>query len=270
MTEWLGRAHRLFPQSVCETLQHHALDRYGMSDLLKDPKTLASLEPNKDLLKALLTFRDRASPHIADAVRKVAREVVEDILRRLKPKVTSAFSGRRTGSAVRRSNLFRTSIARGTLRENLKNYDAQRARVIADRLRFFSKQSRRLPWTVFLCVDQSRSMVDSIIHSAVMATILASLPGVRVKLVVFDTSIVDLSERIDDPAGVLLSVRLGGGTLIGRAMTLLREIDRQSDTHGIRAHKRLLRGREPAHHARLRRPHERSPREARGPCGSQR
>ncbi len=52
-----------------------------------------------------------------------------------------------------------------------------------------------------------------------MATILASLPGVRVKLVVFDTSIVDLSERIDDPAGVLLSVRLGGGTLIGRAMT---------------------------------------------------
>ncbi len=139
VTEWLGRAHRLFPQSVCETLQHHALDRYGMSDLLKDPKTLASLEPNKDLLKALLTFRDRASPHIADAVRKVAREVVEDILRRLKPKVTSAFSGRR--HRFRRSSLKSLSNFdwRGTLRENLKNYDAQRARVIADRLRFFSK-----------------------------------------------------------------------------------------------------------------------------------
>jgi hypothetical protein len=61
--------------------------------------------------------------------------------------------------------------------------------------------------------------VDSVIHSAVMAAILAGLPGVKVKLVVFDTSIVDLSDRLDDPVGVLLSVQLGGGTYIGRAMS---------------------------------------------------
>ena len=30
--------------------QQHALDRYGISDLLNDPKTLESLEPNQDLL----------------------------------------------------------------------------------------------------------------------------------------------------------------------------------------------------------------------------
>ena len=41
----------------------------------------------------------------------------------------------------------------------------------------------------------------------------------RVKLVVFDTSVVDLSDHIDDPVEVLMSVQLGGGTDIGQAMT---------------------------------------------------
>jgi hypothetical protein len=51
-----------------------------------------------------------------------------------------------------------------------------------------------------------------------MAGILAGLPMVRVKLVVFDTSIVDLSDRVDDPVEVLMSVQLGGGTNIGQAL----------------------------------------------------
>ncbi|MCH9806528.1 MAG: VWA domain-containing protein [Alphaproteobacteria bacterium] len=216
--DWLGKARKLFPQSVYETLQGHALERYGMKELLNDPKTLASLEPNRDLLKALMTFRDKASPAVAEMVRQIARQVIEDILRRLKPRVTTAFSGQR--NRFRRSSL--KSLAnfdwRGTLRENLKNFDAERNRIIADRLRFYSRQTRQLPWTVILCVDQSGSMLNSVIHSAVMAAILSGLPGVTVKLVVFDTSIVDLSDRLDDPVEVLLSVQLGGGTYIGRAM----------------------------------------------------
>ena len=38
-------------------------------------------------------------------------------------------------------------------------------------------------------------MVGSVIHSAVLAGILAGLPGVTVKLVVFDTSVVDLTRH---------------------------------------------------------------------------
>ncbi len=63
-------------------------------------------------------------------------------------------------------------------------------------------------------------MVDSVIHSAVMAGILAGLPTVRVRLVVFDTSVVDLSEHVSDPVEVLMSVQLGGGTNIGQAVRL--------------------------------------------------
>jgi Mg-chelatase subunit ChlD len=61
-------------------------------------------------------------------------------------------------------------------------------------------------------------MASSVIHSAVMAGILAGLPSLRVSLVVFDTSVVDLSGHVDDPVEVLMSVQLGGGTDIGGAL----------------------------------------------------
>jgi hypothetical protein len=61
-------------------------------------------------------------------------------------------------------------------------------------------------------------MADSVIHSAVMAGIFAGLPSLRVKLVVFDTEVIDLSEQADDPVEVLMSVQLGGGTDIAKAL----------------------------------------------------
>jgi Mg-chelatase subunit ChlD len=61
-------------------------------------------------------------------------------------------------------------------------------------------------------------MAGSVIYSAVMAGILSGLPLINVKLVVFDTSVVDLSDHIDDPVELLMSVQLGGGTNIGQAM----------------------------------------------------
>ena len=59
---WIGEARELFPRSVFEALQAHAVDRLGLTELLADPKTLDSLEPNGDLLRALIAFKGRASP----------------------------------------------------------------------------------------------------------------------------------------------------------------------------------------------------------------
>ena len=61
-------------------------------------------------------------------------------------------------------------------------------------------------------------MTGSIIYSAVMAQIISNLPFAEVKLIIFDTKIVDLSEEADDPAQILMSVQLGGGTDIGKAL----------------------------------------------------
>lgn len=215
---WLGKARSLFPNDVFETLQGHALDRYGLTDLLKDPKTLDALEPNAELLKVLLSVHDRADPAIKAKLREVADRIIRDIIAKLRHDVMRSFSG--TRNRFKRSQIPSAANFdwRNTLRENLKTYDPERKRIIAQNLRFNSREKRRLPWTVVLCVDQSGSMTDSIIHAAVMAAILCGLPGVTVKMVLFDTSILDVSDKLVDPLETLLSVQLGGGTNIGSAV----------------------------------------------------
>ncbi len=82
-------------------------------------------------------------------------------------------------------------------------------------------------WQLVLLVDQSGSMVDSVIHSAVMAACLWQLPGIRTHLVAFDTSVVDLTADVADPVELLMKVQLGGGTNIASAMEYGRQLIEQ-------------------------------------------
>jgi Mg-chelatase subunit ChlD len=216
---WLDEMKQLFPASVFEAIQGHAIERLGMAELLGNAEALRRLEPNLALMKVLLAFRGQADPSVAGAIREVVRQVVEDLRRRLATKLAQAFSGARNRFKSSPQKRMANFDVRATIRANLKNYQPDRRALVAERLKFTARQRRTIPWTVILCVDQSGSMLDSIIHAAVLASILASLPAVAVKLVLFDTSVVDLSDRVDDPVDLLLSVRLGGGTDIGKAVT---------------------------------------------------
>jgi len=218
LPSWLDALKEIFPASVFETIQHHAIERFEMAGLLSDPEALARLEPNLDLMKVLMAFRGRASPAVAEPIRKIVAQVVEELKRRLSAQVAQAFAGSR--NRFRRSPQKRLANfdVRATVRANLQHYQAARRSIIAERLVFTSRQRRQLPWTIILCVDQSGSMLGSVIHAAVLASILAGLPALNIKLVVFDTAVVDLADRVDDPVDLLLSVQLGGGTNIGKAV----------------------------------------------------
>lgn len=215
---WLSEVRELFPKETVAIIEKHALDRYGLTELVTDPEILRRLEPNFELLKMLLTFRGHLKGEVLNEARRVIRVVVDEIKQRLETEIRQAFSGR--------SNRFRHSNVkvaqnldwRGTIRKNLKNYSTARKQMVIDNVLFFSRIQRRLPWRVILCVDQSGSMAGSVIYSAVMAGILAGLPLINVNLVVFDTSVVDLSAHVEDPVELLMSVQLGGGTNIGQVM----------------------------------------------------
>jgi uncharacterized protein with von Willebrand factor type A (vWA) domain len=77
---------------------------------------------------------------------------------------------------------------------------------------------------VILLVDVSGSMEPSVIYSAMMAAILSAVPWVTVHFVAFNTEIIDLTDRVDDPLGLLLEVEVGGGTHIARALRYAREL----------------------------------------------
>ncbi|WP_273654612.1 VWA domain-containing protein [Cellulomonas fimi] len=219
VVDWLGEVRELFPRETVEVVQRHALDRYGLTELVSDPEVLARIEPDEHLLRTLLLLKGHLDPRVMAEVRRIVRVVVDDLRRRLESEVRAAFTGRT--NRHRHSPLARgTSFdARGTVRANLRHWDADGRRLVVERPLFFERNTRRIPWEVVLLVDQSGSMVGSVIHSAVMAGILAGLPAYRLRLVAFDTSVVDLTEVAGDPVELLMSVQLGGGTDIAQAVT---------------------------------------------------
>ena len=62
-------------------------------------------------------------------------------------------------------------------------------------------------------------MGESVIYSSVMACILASMAALKTRIVAFDTNIVDLTEKSDDPVDLLYGFQLGGGTDINKSIT---------------------------------------------------
>lgn len=173
-----------------------------------------------ELLKLLLAFRHQLqNQEVLAAARRIIQQVVEEIRQRLEGEVKRQLFGKRSRSGRSALRVAQNLDWRNTIRKNLKHYDPETRRLYVRELKFYSRVERQLPWEILLCIDQSGSMAGSVIHSAVMAGILAGLPSIRVRLVVFNTAIVDLSEHADDPVEVLMNVQLGGGTAIAGALT---------------------------------------------------
>jgi Mg-chelatase subunit ChlD len=117
-----------------------------------------------------------------------------------------------------------------TIRANLKHYQPEYGTVVpATRIGHGRKRSSLKD--VILCIDQSGSMATSVVYAGIFGAVLASLPALSTQVVVFDTSVVDLTEKLSDPVEVLFGTQLGGGTDIGRALGYCQSlIRRPSDT----------------------------------------
>ncbi|NUR60741.1 MAG: VWA domain-containing protein [Catenulispora sp.] len=222
--DWLEGITKLFPKETVERLTRDAVDRYQIHDLVTDPRVLERVEPSLALLKAVLRTKHLMDPKVLELARKLVAVVVEELMRRLATEVRHAFSGTRMRrpSQVR---LARNFDVKRTLRGNLGHYQPQERKLYIEDAYFFTRSRRRVDnWQVILLVDQSGSMVSSVIHSAVTAACLWGLPGVRTHLVAFDTSVVDLTSDVTDPVELLMKVQLGGGTDIAQAVQYAGEL----------------------------------------------
>jgi len=216
--EWLQRVKRLFPQKTVEIMQKQALDKYNLTQLLTDESVLRQLEPNMNLLKNILSFRNMMPDRVKKLAYTIVEQVIRDIQKKLEIQVRKTFYGRKLHNSNSPYKIFRNFDFKQTIRKNLKNYNAEYGTIIPERLYFNQNIRRYNPWHIVILVDESGSMLDSVIYSAVMASIFVKMPFLSVKLVIFDTSVVDLTDHLDDPVATLMKVQLGGGTDIHKAL----------------------------------------------------
>jgi Mg-chelatase subunit ChlD len=216
--DWLSDVHRLFPKETIERLEKDAVERYEIHEVVTNPEVLARATPNETLLKAVLRTKHLMNPELLAMARELVAKVVKQLMEKLARTVRTSWTGSRIR---RRSNhkLAKNFDAKATIRENLGGWDRTKRRLLIRRPLFHSRARKSCEkWQVILLVDESGSMLGSVIHSAVTATCLWGLPGVKTHLCIFDTSVVDLTDRVTDPVEILMRVQLGGGTDIGRAV----------------------------------------------------
>jgi uncharacterized protein with von Willebrand factor type A (vWA) domain len=217
--EWINQVHELFPKRTIERIEKDALERYKLDEMVTNPEVLARARPSTSLLKAVLHTKHLMNQEVLAIARHMVRRVVEELMEKLARPMQSIFLGaidRRRRSSLRVAKNF---DARTTVRRNLANYHPDSKKLYIKTPFFHSRVRRQTDrWQVIILVDESGSMADSVIHSAVTAAIFHGIRCIRTHLVLFDTSVVDVTNDVADPVETIMKVQLGGGTDIGGAL----------------------------------------------------
>jgi Mg-chelatase subunit ChlD len=225
VSRWLGDIREYFPSSVVQVLQRDAIERLDLKRLLMEPEVLETLLPDVHLVADLIAMSRVIPAKTRDTARAVVRKVVEQLMQRLSEPTRAAVMGALNRAARNLRPRHSEIDWPRTIKANLKHYQPAYQTVIPE-TRIGYGRRRQSMRHVILCIDQSGSMAASVVYSAIFGAVLASLPAVSTSLVVFDTSIVDLTDELDDPVDLLFSVQLGGGTDINGAVAYCQQLVR--------------------------------------------
>jgi len=221
--EWAEELEDLFGARVREEVLGRAAGA-GRSGAILEVQP-DEVTPSIELLEQILSLKGGLSEERLARLRRLVARVVKALVEALAIRLRPAF----TGSVVARPTRRRGGPLdlRRTVSRNLRTVRFRSdgtPQLAPDDLIFKTRARRTLDWRVVLVVDVSGSMEPSVIYSALMAAILSGLPSVDTRFVAFSTDVVDMSDKVTDPLGLLMEVVVGGGTDIARALRYARQL----------------------------------------------
>ena len=230
VSRWLGDIREFFPQTVVQVIQRDAIKRLNLTSLLTEKEMLETVVLDVHLVATLMSLSRVIPEKNKEMARQVVRKVVDELLRKLSAPTQQAVTGALNRSSRRRNPRYNEIDWKTTITKNLKNYQPDYKTIIPE-VRIGYGRKRKAMKDIILCLDQSGSMGTSVIYSGIFGSVLASIPAVSTRMVVFDTAVVDLTDDLQDPVDLLFGVQLGGGTDISRALTYCQGvITRPQDT----------------------------------------
>jgi Mg-chelatase subunit ChlD len=230
IARWLGDIRNYFPAPVVRMMQQDALKKLNLRKVLNQPELLAEIEPDINLVATLLSLKKVMNAETRETARQVVRQVVEELQKRLEFPLRQAIAGSLNRSLrTRRPKAKEINWGR-TIYANLKHYQPEYKTVVPETLVGYGRKRSALR-DVILAIDSSGSMAQSVVYASIYGAVMAAIEALATKLVMFDTSVVDLTEELSDPVEMLFGIRLGGGTNIGRALTFCQQlVTRPRDT----------------------------------------
>ncbi len=230
VNRWLGDIRKYFPSQVVQVMQKDALDRLGLHQMLVEPELLKTLEVNIHLVATLLSLQDIIPDKTRETARKVVRELTDQLIKKLKEPIRQSVRGALDRSIRNNRPRLHEINWNKTILKNLKHYQADKKTIIPERLVGYGSKRNGLKHIILL-VDQSGSMASSVVYASIIASILASIPTLTTRFILFDTAVADLSDRIEDPVDLLFGSQLGGGTDINQALAYSEKyLEKPSDT----------------------------------------
>lgn len=217
VNRWLGDIRKYFPKSVVQIMQKDAFERLNIEKMLFEPEFLESIEPDVNLIGTLLSLNKVMPNKTKETARKVVRKVVKELEKKLTNPMREAVAGSINRATRNRRPKLKEIDWKKTIKANLKHYQKDLKTIIPETLIGYGKKGQALR-KVILLVDQSGSMVTSVVYAGVFGAILASLKSIKTHVVVFDTAVVDLTPELHDPVDLLFGTQLGGGTDINKAV----------------------------------------------------
>ncbi|MFJ8849185.1 VWA domain-containing protein [Streptomyces sp. NPDC102437] len=204
---------RLIPEIGPElaTIEADLVKRMHLREVLADSVLASRLTPSMSLIEQLLRDKNNLSGVALANAKNLIRRFVDEVAEVLRTQVEKATVGPLDRS-VPPKRVFRNLDLDRTIWKNLTNWSPEEERLYVDRLYYRHTARRTTPQRLIVVVDQSGSMVDSMVNCTILASIFAGLPKVDVHLIAYDTQALDLTPWVHDPFETLLRTNLGGGT----------------------------------------------------------
>jgi hypothetical protein len=204
-------------QAGLKAMEGELIQRMALREVLQDDRMAAQLTPSMNLVEQLLLDKGNLSGNALKNAKLLIQKFVGQLAEVLRTQVARAVKGK-IDRSVPPKRVFRNLDLKRTLWKNLIHYNHRDRRLYVNQLFYRQTASKTLPKRLIVVVDQSGSMVDAMVQSAILASIFASLPKVDVCLIAFDTNVLDLTPWVHEPFEVLMRTKLGGGNDGPKAM----------------------------------------------------
>lgn len=210
---WLDRAFG--KQNPCRgavaDIEADLVNRMKLREVLRDSQLAATLTPSMSLIEQLLRDKSNLSGVALANAKSLIRRFVDQVAEVLRTEVARTSVGALDRS-VPPKRVYRNLDLDRTIWKNLTNWSPEEQRLYVDRLYYRHTARKTTPSRLIVVVDQSGSMVDSMVNCTILASIFTGLPKVDVHLIAYDTRAIDLTPWVHDPFETLLRTQLGGGT----------------------------------------------------------